>query len=134
LIFLPFFGVKLNLMLAKKHRLNLSLAENSQMFNIGGSDRFKSKNLLFYCRKNEDNLRVAALAPSRMFPKAHQRIYYKRLLYNLIKKRIEELKKSNKKDWFKKNIDLIVVYKNKDFEKKNLEDDLNIFFDKYENL
>jgi ribonuclease P protein component len=121
-------------MLAKKHRLNLSLVENSQMFRGDSSQRFLSKNLLFYYRSNKVGLKVSALTPSRIFPKAHQRARFRRLLYNLIIQKNKEMKNNKQESLFNKNIDLIIVYKNDSFEESELREDLNTFFEKYETL
>ena len=114
-------------MLAKKHRLNLTLTENSQMFKGGLSQQIKGKKLLFYYRSNKVGLRIAALAPSRIFPEAYQRNHHRRLLYNLIIKKNKKMIEAKKETLFNKNIDLIIIYKNRDFKISDLEEDLNIF-------
>jgi len=114
-------------MLAKKYRLNLTLAENSLTFKSGLSQLFVSKNLLFYHRPNKSGLKTTALAPSRLFPDAYQRNHHRRLLYNLIIKKNKEMMKIEKESLFDKNIDLIVVYKNSNFKESDLEGDLNKF-------
>jgi ribonuclease P protein component len=114
-------------MLAKKHRLNLTLTENSQMFKSGLSQQYVGKDLLFYYRPNKSGLKTTALAPSRLFPKAHQRNHHRRLLYNLIIKKNKEMLEVKKESLFNKNFDLIIVYKNRDFKVSGLEEDLNTF-------
>lgn len=117
-------------MLAKKHRLNLTLTENSQMFKSGLNQQIRGEKLLFYCRPNKVGLRIAALAPSKIFPEAHQRNRHRRLLYNLIIKKNKEMIEVKKETLFNKNVDLIIVYKNRDFKISDLEEDLNTFLKK----
>jgi len=119
-------------MLAKKHRLNLALTENSQMFRAGLSQQFAGENLLFYYRPNNGGLKIAAIAPSRIYPKAHQRNHYRRLLYQLIVEIDKEIKELKKPSLFDKDLDLIVVYKKQDFVESDLKKDLITFFRKYE--
>jgi ribonuclease P protein component len=121
-------------MLAKKYRLNLTLTENSQMFKSGLSQQFTGKSLLFYYRPNKTKLKIAALAPSRIFPKAYQRNRYRRLLYNLIIKKNKEMSGAGKYNLFDKKIDLIIVYKDRNFKNSDLEEDLNKFLEKYADI
>lgn len=117
-------------MLAKKNRLNLHLSENNQMFKDGFNQRLVENNLIFFYRPNKSRLRVAAIAPSRLFPKAHQRNNHRRLIYNLINQQIKQIEKTYKKDLLQEKADLIIVYKNQDFKEKELERDLISFLNK----
>lgn len=93
-------------MLAKKHRLNLSLRENSSIFEKENSFLLSSRFFLAYLRKNNDYLKVACLSPKAIFSKAADRNHYRRLLYNFLE---EEMKKNNF-SLLKKN-DLVIVIK-----------------------
>lgn len=115
-------------MLAKKYRLNLSLKTDNQGFNFHSSKRFFSDNFIIYFQQNDSlKLRVAALAPKRLFPKASRRNYCRRLIYNLLEEKAQELNKSAKVNLFKENLDLVVVFKQKDFVLEQLKEDLNLF-------
>jgi RNase P protein component len=98
-------------MLAKKNRLNLSLTENQEIFS--STKRLLTENLIIHYQKNKSFLRVAAIAPVRLYAKAAQRNYHRRLLYNLIIKIDQEERAQNKKNIFEKKIDLIIVYRKK---------------------
>jgi ribonuclease P protein component len=115
-------------MLAKKHRLNLSIAENSQLFSK--SERFSTDNLLFYYQTNQSCLKVAALAPSRLYKKASERNQKRRLIYQLIEQIDQEHKTRAEKDLLSLCLDLIIVYKKNKTKTKDLENELKIFFDK----
>ena len=113
-------------MLAKQHRLNLSVAENSQLF--AQSERFSTTNLLFYYRTNQSFLKVAALAPTRLFNKATERNQQRRLVYQLIDKLNQDRQKIIKTDLLNLDVDLIIVYKNNKVKAEDLEKDLKLFF------
>jgi len=115
-------------MLAKKHRLNLSIAKNSQLFSEG--ERFSTDNFLFYYRVNQSSLKVSALAPTRLFNKATERNQKKRLIYQLINQINEEHKLTGKTDLLSISLDLIIVYKKNKTIAEDLEKDLRLFFDK----
>lgn len=133
-------------MLSKKHRLNLSTAENSQLFSK--SERFSTDNLLFYYQSNRSYLKVSAVTPTRLFNKATERNQKRRLIYQLINQINNEFKKKEKPSLLELNLDLIIVYKkhkalakdktlarNKVLAKdkalaKDLEKELKLFFDK----
>jgi len=115
-------------MLAKNTRLNLSVEENSQMFD--SSQRFFTNDLLFYYRPNKTSLKIAALAPIRLFSKASQRNEKRRLIYNLINEIAKELNKTKKLDLLKIKLDLIIVYKSKKAEEEIIKKDLDLFFKK----
>ncbi len=118
-------------MLAKKHRLNLSLAIDDDGFDFQKSKRLLTKNLIVYHQRNNLSLlRVAALAPSRLFPEATRRNYCRRLIYNLIREKAKELDKNATKNIFKESIDLVIVYKNTGFSPADLKNDLDIIFSK----
>lgn len=117
-------------MLAKKNRLNLFLPKNKNMFYFGQSQRFVANNLLFIYRPNKCCLRVAAIAPSRLFLKAHQRNKLRRQIYNMINQQVKMIKKTKKTNLLQERLDLIVVYKKKDFEVENLKKDFLDFFNK----
>lgn len=116
-------------MLAKKHRLNLSLAIDNNGFDFPKSKRLLTENLIVYYQHNNLSfLRVSALAPSRLFPKATKRNYCRRLIYNLIREKADELNKSAAKNIFKESVDVVLVYKKKDFSIIDLKKDLDVVF------
>lgn len=115
-------------MLAKKHRLNLSIAKNSQLFSK--SERFSTDNLLFYYRANHSFLKVSALAPTRLFSKATTRNQKRRLIYRLINQINKEYRLTSKTDLLNTSLDLIIVYKKNKATIEDLEKDLRLFFDK----
>ncbi|HOI04874.1 MAG TPA: ribonuclease P protein component [Candidatus Woesebacteria bacterium] len=123
-------------MLAKKHRLNLSVAENSQLFTK--SERFSTENLLFYYRTNQSHLKVAALAPTRLFNKAAERNHSRRLIYQLINQINRDHKIITKTNLLELKLDLIIVYKNNKAKSEEIAKELKLFFDqilkKYEAL
>ncbi len=93
-------------MLAKKHRLNLALKENSFIFTKGNAEFFSSNFFLAYLRENDQYLKVACLIPKAIFSKAAHRNYYRRLLYDFLEAEI-------KKEHFSlnKKSDLVIVAK-----------------------
>ena len=118
-------------MLAKKHRLNLSLAIDNDGFDFQKSKRLLTNNLIVYYQHNNLSLlRVAALAPSRLFPKATKRNYCRRLIYNLIREKADELNKGAAKNIFKEGVDIVLVYKKTGFSPTDLKKDLDIVFSK----
>lgn len=116
-------------MLAKKHRLNLSLAIDDNGFDFQKSKRLLTENLIVYYQYNNLSLlRVAALAPSRLFPEATKRNYCRRLIYNLIREKANELDKDAAKNIFKENVDVVLVCKKTGFSPADLKKDLDVVF------
>lgn len=79
-------------MLAKKHRLNLSLENNALIFAKGNAFFCSSKFFLAYFKKNNDYLKATCLVPKAVFSKATHRNFYRRLIYSFLEK---EIKKKN---------------------------------------
>lgn len=77
-------------MLAKKNRLNLSLKENSLIFNKGESIFLSSRYFLAYLRKNEEYLKATCLSPKAIFKTAAARNQHRRLLYSFLEKEISK--------------------------------------------
>jgi ribonuclease P protein component len=102
-------------MLAKKHRLNLSLEKNSSIFQKGESSFFSSRFFLAYLRENDEFLKVACLSPKVIFSKATDRNHFRRMQYSLLEKQIEK----NKFSLLKKN-DLVIVIKRTFVKDENL--------------
>lgn len=102
-------------MLAKKNRLNLSLRQNSSIFEKGNSFLVSSKFFLAYLRLNHDYLRVACLTPKAVLNKAVLRNYYRRFIYSLVEEIIQGkvLVESFK-------LDLVVVLKRNFIEDKKV--------------
>ena len=118
-------------MLAKKHSLNLSLAIDNNGFDFQKSQRLLTKNLIVYYQHNNLSLlRVAALAPSRLFPEATKRNCCRRLIYNLIREKAKELDENIAKNIFEESVDVVLVYKKKDFSPADLKKDLDVVFSK----
>lgn len=98
-------------MLAKKNRLNLSLPQNSLIFQRGASSFFSSRYFLAYTRENKEYLHVACLAPKAVFRTACDRNKYRRLLYLLLEDSFSN------KDIIKNNfslktmLDIVIVIK-----------------------
>lgn len=112
-------------MLAKKYRLNLSLEENSSIFERNNSFLLSSNFFLLYFRANKNHLMVSCLASKKVFPKATDRNKYRRLLYLMLQELIEneEINLSNQ-------IDLVIVYK-KAFLKISNQDNRNLLRDDF---
>lgn len=110
-------------MLAKKYRLNLSLEENSSIFERNNSFLLSSNYFLLYFRVNNSHLMVSCLTPKKVFPKATERNKHRRLLYSILQEFIEkeELALSNK-------LDLVIVYKKAFLEISN-QDNKNLLRD-----
>lgn len=102
-------------MLAKKNRLNLSLRQNSSIFEKGNSFLVSSKFFLAYLRSNQDYLRVVCLTPKAALNKAVLRNYYRRFIYSLVEEIIQGkvLVESFK-------LDLVVVLKRNFIEDKKV--------------
>ena len=77
-------------MLAKKHRLNLSLKENSSIFKKGESNFSYSKFFLVHSRINSIYLRLSCLTPKATLNTASKRNEYRRLLYSFVENEILE--------------------------------------------
>ena len=118
-------------MLAKKYRLNLSNEENVLMFEKTESQVFSSGSFLTYLRKNDSGLKVSCIVPKNAFNLAFFRNQYRRLLYSLVEKAIEDKKLS-----LENKVDLIIVLKRKfSKDKENLKKDFSALLDKiHENL
>lgn len=113
-------------MLAKKHRLNLSLEKNASIFERGNSKIFSSDYFLAYIRKNEPGLQISCLTPKAALSKAALRNFYRRLMYSLVEEKIKDstLALSSK-------IDLVIVLKRKFPEDKDkLKNDFSVLIDK----
>lgn len=120
-------------MLAKKHRLNLSSSNNSEVFNFQSSKRFLTNCLIFYFQQNQlGTLRVAAIAPKRLFNKASQRNLHRRLIYNLLREKIKQISETQNVNIFNKDLDLVIVYKHQKITKEQIKEDLNLFFLAYD--
>ena len=115
-------------MLKKKHRFNLGNEFNAEIFKLGAARFFKTKYFLIYLRNNEECLKMAAVAPKRLFKKAVERTKARSLLYLLI----EEIFKEQNQDFnFKK--DLVIVYRvlAKKSEKDKMKADLSQFLPRF---
>lgn len=116
-------------MLAKKHRLNLSLEKNSSIFEKDSSLFVSSEFFLAYFRKNQAELKVSCLAPKTALSKAALRNHYRRFMYSLVEEQINAstLPLSSK-------IDLVIVLK-RDFleDKVVLKNDFSILISKIKN-
>lgn len=75
-------------MLAKKHRLNLSLEKNSSIFTKDDSILIGSKFFLAYLRKNQTELKISCLTPKAALSKAALRNHYRRFMYLLVEEQI----------------------------------------------
>ena len=93
-------------MLAKKHRLNLSLEENVSIFRRENSSLVSSRFFLAYLRSNKKYLRVACLSPKAIFSKAADRNNYRRCLYFFLESEIEKNNFS-----LMQRVDLVIVIK-----------------------
>lgn len=113
-------------MLAKKHRLNLSLEQNTSIFEKDNSLFIASKFFLAYFRKNESELKVSCLTPKAALPRATLRNYYRRFIYSLVK---EQIKSSTLPLSLK--LDLAIVLKRSFPEDKNaLKEDFSVLMKK----
>lgn len=106
-------------MLAKKNRLNLSIKENSIIFNKGESIFVSSRFFLAYLRKNEEYLRAACLSPKAIFKTAAARNEHRRLLYSFLEKEISKQSIT----LLSKNDLVIVIKRNPTNDKALLESD-----------
>jgi len=113
-------------MLAKKHRLNLALKENSSIFTKGDALFFSSKFFLAYSRLNNQYLRATCLIPKAIFSKAAHRNYYRRLLYSFLE---AEIKKNNFSLTEKKDL-VIVAKRNFSNDKLLLSEDFSLLLQK----
>ncbi len=102
-------------MLAKKNRLNLSLKQNSSIFEKGNSFLINSRFFLVYIRSNQDDLKITCLTPKTALTKATLRNYYRRFIYSLVE---EQFQKGILKTDFK--ADLVIVLKRNFIEQKEL--------------
>lgn len=93
-------------MLSKIYRLNLSLKENSSIFEKENSSLVSSRFFLAYLRKNNQYLQATCLSPKAVFSKAADRNHYRRLLYSFLE---DEIKTSNFS--LSNKIDLIIIIK-----------------------
>lgn len=101
-------------MLAKKNRLNLSLKQNSSIFEKGNSFLVGSKFFLAYLRSNQDSFKVTCLTPKAALTKATLRNHYRRFIYSLVEEKIQEKKLTAD---FK--IDLVIILKKNFTENKD---------------
>lgn len=116
-------------MLAKKHRLNLSLEKNSSIFRKENSLFFVSENFLAYLRPNQIGLQIACLTSKTALSKATLRNFYRRFIYYLVE---EKLKDSTL--LFSHKFDLVIVLKRTFSTDKNvLKDDFKTLIQKIEN-
>ena len=116
-------------MLAKKHRLNLSLEKNSSIFRKENSLFFVSENFLAYLRPNQIGLQIACLTSKTALSKATLRNSYRRFIYSLVE---EKLKDSTL--LFSHKFDLVIVLKRTFSTDKNiLKDDFKTLIQKIEN-
>ena len=113
-------------MLAKKNRLNLSLKQNSSIFEKGSSILVSSEFFLAYLRFNQNSLKITCLTPKATTTKATLRNYYRRFLYSLIENQIQ-----NKNLSINMNLDLVIILKKNFVEDKNaLSSDFSILVKK----
>lgn len=113
-------------MLAKKNRLNLSLKQNSSIFEKGSSILVSSEFFLAYLRFNQNSLKITCLTPKATTTKATLRNYYRRFLYSLIENQIQ-----NKNLSINTNLDLVIILKKNFVEDKNaLSSDFSILVKK----
>lgn len=113
-------------MLAKQNRLNLSLKENSSIFQKGEASFISSRFFLAYLRGNSEHLKVACLSPKAIFNTAALRNKYRRLLYSFLENEIEKknVSLSDKKD-------LVIVIKRSFLKDENLlKDDFSKLMEK----
>ena len=101
-------------MLAKKNRLNLSLKQNSSIFEKRNSFLVGSKFFLAYLRSNQDSFKVTCLTPKVALTKATLRNHYRRFIYSLVEEKIQEKKLTAD---FK--IDLVIILKKNFTENKD---------------
>lgn len=113
-------------MLAKKHRLNLSLEQNSSIFAKDSSFFISSEFFLAYFRKNDSELKVVCLTPKAALSKATLRNHYRRFMYLLVEKQLKSSTPS-----LSSKIDLVIVLKRNFSEDKNdLEKDFSVLVQK----
>lgn len=116
-------------MLAKKHRLNLSLEKNSSIFRKENSLFFVSENFLAYLRPNQIGLQIACLTSKTALSKATLRNAYRRFIYSLVEEKI-----SDSTLLFTYKFDLVIVLKRTFSTDKNvLKDDFKTLIQKIEN-
>ena len=94
-------------MLAKKHRLNLSLEKNSSIFKKENSLFLVSENFLAYLRPNQVGLQIACLTSKTSLSKATLRNFYRRFMYSLVEEKIKDTMLSLSTNKF----DLVIVLK-----------------------
>lgn len=113
-------------MLAKKHRLNLSLEKNSSIFAKDNSLFVGSEFFLAYLRKNETELKVSCLTPKAALSKAALRNYYRRFMYSLVEEQIKTSALS-----LSLKLDLVIVLKRNFSEDKSvLKNDFSVLVEK----
>lgn len=116
-------------MLAKKHRLNLSLEKNSSIFVKGSSFFIGSEFFLAYLRPNETELQVSCLTPKAALSKAVLRNHYRRFMYLLVEEQIESSILS-----LSLKLDLVIVLKrNFSEDKEVLKKDFSTLVEKIKN-
>ena len=116
-------------MLAKKHRLNLSLEKNSSIFVKGSSFFIGSEFFLAYLRPNETELQVSCLTPKSALSKAVLRNHYRRFMYLLVEEQIESSILS-----LSLKLDLVIVLKrNFSEDKEVLKKDFSTLVEKIKN-
>lgn len=120
-------------MLSKRNRLNLSNKDNQVMFERGSSNFFSGQKLLFYERDNlemsreerkELGLRVAALAPKRLFAKVTARTRARRQLYLALEEVLKDLERKQIIVGKSLHYDLILVLKARTFTQEDLHNDI----------
>lgn len=98
-------------MLAKKYRLNLSLKQNSAIFSKEEAvELLSSDYFLAYLRPNQTYLQVACLTPRTAIHLATRRNFYRRFMYNLLLKKLNDKTSSIS---FDSQLDLVIVLKKK---------------------
>ncbi len=113
-------------MLAKKHRLNLSLEKNSSIFRKENSLFFVSENFLAYLRPNQTGLQITCLTSKTALSKATLRNAYRRFIYSLVEEKINDSTLL-----FTYKFDLVIVLKRTFSTDKNvLKDDFSTLMQK----
>lgn len=113
-------------MLAKKHRLNLALRQNAELFIRGNAQFFSSKYFLAYLKANQSDLKVACLTSKAALAKANSRNHYRRFLYSLVEKQIQAIPALSKSPH---NL-VIVLKRNFTVDKQLLNQDFLVLFTK----
>ncbi len=109
-------------MLAKKHRLNLSLQQNANIFIRGNSLFLSSQYFLAYLRSNQSDFKISCLTSKASLSKSTLRNKFRRFLYSLVEKEFQNCNFSPNMAY-----DLVIILKrNFPLDKELLEKDFVI--------